>query len=136
MREVIWITRDVRRMPDHDMRILMDRAGQRYGVEPFPGRSSWPRISPPGKSPGPVFVGATPSFVCTLTYVRPARIASSNGMSRPTADAGQMTPVGLNVPDASTPFCGPVGPVSATPDGPMFGYSHMRIGPFTPGNPQ
>ena len=28
---------------------------------------NWPRISPPGKSPGPVFVGATPSFVCTLT---------------------------------------------------------------------
>jgi CO/xanthine dehydrogenase Mo-binding subunit len=27
----------------------------------------WPRISPPGKSPGPVFGGATPSSVCTLT---------------------------------------------------------------------
>jgi hypothetical protein len=28
---------------------------------------TWPRISPPGKSPGPVLGGATPSLVCTLT---------------------------------------------------------------------
>jgi hypothetical protein len=28
---------------------------------------TWPRISPPGKSPGPVSGGATPSLVCTLT---------------------------------------------------------------------
>src|SRR5437667_342608 len=37
-----------------------------YGVGP--ATSIWPRISPPGKSPGPVLVGATPSFVCTLAY--------------------------------------------------------------------
>ena len=30
-------------------------------------RSTCPRISPPGKSPGPVLTGAVPSFVCTLT---------------------------------------------------------------------
>jgi hypothetical protein len=28
---------------------------------------SWPRISPPGKSPGPVLGGSTPSLVWTLT---------------------------------------------------------------------
>ena len=28
---------------------------------------TWPRISSPGKSPGPVSGGATPSLVCTLT---------------------------------------------------------------------
>jgi hypothetical protein len=33
-----------------------------------------PRISPPGKSPGPVLIGATPSLVCTLTgAARPYR---------------------------------------------------------------
>ena len=31
------------------------------------GRSSCPRISPPGKSPGPVFGKPTPSLVCTFT---------------------------------------------------------------------
>jgi hypothetical protein len=36
-----------------------------------------PLISPPGKSPGPVFVGATPSFVWTFTYVLPAAISAS-----------------------------------------------------------
>lgn len=49
--------------------------------------SIWPRISPPGKSPGPVFVSPAPSFVCTFTYVRPARIASRRGMSSPTLAA-------------------------------------------------
>ena len=34
-----------------------------------PGRPQriWPRTSPPGKSPGPVFGGLTPSFVWTFT---------------------------------------------------------------------
>jgi hypothetical protein len=35
----------------------------------------WPRISPPGKSPGPVSGGGTPSSVWTLTQVLSAFIS-------------------------------------------------------------
>ena len=37
----------------------------------------WPRISPPGKSPGPVFGGSIPSFVWTLTYAFPDSTAAT-----------------------------------------------------------
>ena len=42
-----------------------------------------PRISPPGKSPGPVFGGATPSLVWTFTYAFPAATAACSGEGLP-----------------------------------------------------
>ena len=36
---------------------------------------------PPGKSPGPVFSGATPSSVCTFPYAIPASIAATRSAS-------------------------------------------------------
>src|SRR5215471_6387257 len=67
----------------HQETRLLARQRRRYRVGCFscrphglPGASSWPRISPPGKFPGPLFGGATPLNVWTLTYAPPLRIAA------------------------------------------------------------
>src|SRR5688500_2043908 len=46
-----------------------------------------PRISPPAKSPGPVFAGAVPLSGCTFPYVSPLRISESRASQEiPSAD--------------------------------------------------
>src|SRR5918994_1586475 len=93
--------------------------GSRYRI--------WPRISPPGKSPGPVFGGAIPSLVCTLTYVLPlsiaARTAPRSVHPHPLPASGAVI-----VPSASVPFTLP--PAGA----PMNRVT--PIGPLTPTAPQ
>src|SRR2546426_856946 len=93
-----------------------------YGVGP--ATSIWPRISPPGKSPGPVFVGATPSFVCTLAYA-PAVDSAAIRSLRGWPARGPIRSAAVNVPCASTPSPRP--PPGAT--GPK---RKTTIGPFTP----
>src|SRR5213078_4780279 len=92
-----------------------------YGVGP--ATSIWPRISPPGKSPGPVFVGATPSLVCTLAYAPPVESAAIRSLSGWPA-SGPIRSAAVNVPCASTPSTRP--PPGAT--GPK---RNTTIGPFT-----
>jgi hypothetical protein len=71
---------------------------------------TWPRISPPGKSPGPVFAGGTPSFVCTLTYVSPDLSAATTAIHvGPTAGVAGIgrrnRPLGENAVEATASGC-------------------------------
>src|SRR5262245_24256387 len=88
---------------------------------------TWPRISPPGKSPGPVLTGGTPSLVCTLTYVFPLCIAAITAARsvHPHALPGSGA---VAVPSASVPWKEP------PPGAPR---NKVRpTGPLTPGGPQ
>src|SRR5436190_6551857 len=72
----------------------------------FPRASTCPRISPPGKSPGPVFTGATPSLVCAFTYAPPvsSRVSRSD-MGCPAKEPTKFAAV--IVPSAMTPCVRP-----------------------------
>src|SRR5918994_7877966 len=87
--------------------------GSRYRI--------WPRISPPGKSPGPVFGGATPSLVCTLTYVLPlsiaARIAARSVHPQALPGSGAVIVPSASVPSTRPPAGAPA--KSVTPTGPL-----------------
>src|SRR5437867_3651976 len=103
----------------------LDRAVDSFEIVRFQSVGfTWPRISPPGKSPGPVFGGATPSSVCTLTYAFPALIASTSALNGWPA-SGPTKLVALTVPWARTPSNRP-------PPGGTVPNRNTTMGPFTP----
>jgi hypothetical protein len=79
-----------------------------------------------------VLVGAIPSLVCTLTYVRPARIASSKGIAGLVAVAGQVTPAGRNVPDGEHAVLRPRPLATGARWARSPGTATCVIGPFSP----
>src|ERR1043166_2064683 len=90
-----------------------------------PPQKFWPRISPPGKSPGPVFGGSAPSFVGTFSFVPPDPSAVPSSSNGP-----------FDAPDCSPNGSRPSSEVLAAdlPSGEVAGSRVRRLGPIVRGD--